>query len=103
MDPHFGRCAYFIFVDTESMEFEVVPNPNISAPGGAGIRSAEFVAQRGADTVVTGQVGPKAEYVLHAAKVKIITLDGGTVREAVEAFRNHVSSGGLRSPHSLEK
>ena len=91
MAPHFGRCAYFIFVDSASMEFEAVPNPNISARGGAGVGSSEIVAQRGAHTVVAKQVGPKAEQVLHAAGIKIITVDGGTVREAVEAFKNRLS------------
>jgi predicted Fe-Mo cluster-binding NifX family protein len=98
MDPHFGRCVYFIFLDPKSMEFEAEPNPNVSAPGGAGIRSAEFVAQRGVHTVVTGQVGPKAERVLYAANVRIIAVDGGTVREAVEVFKNRSSVGGFHSP-----
>ncbi|MBN2428070.1 MAG: NifB/NifX family molybdenum-iron cluster-binding protein [Deltaproteobacteria bacterium] len=103
IEPHFGRCAYFIFVEPESMEFEAVPNPNVSARGGAGVRSSEIMAQHGVHTVVSVQVGPKAAQVLHAAGIKIITVEGGTVREALEAFKNRLSSGGDSSSLSLEK
>ena len=36
IDPRFGRAAYFVIVDTETMDFEVKENDNIAAAGGAG-------------------------------------------------------------------
>jgi predicted Fe-Mo cluster-binding NifX family protein len=85
--PVFGRCSTYIFVDTETMEFEAVPNPAMSAPGGAGIQAAQFVVQQGAQAVLTGNVGPNAYNVFQAAGVPIYLLTGGTVREAVEAYK----------------
>lgn len=85
--PVFGRCPYYIFVDTESMEFEAVANPAISAPGGAGIQAAQFVANQGAQVVLTGNVGPNAFNVLQSAGVQVLTVAGGTVKEAVEAYK----------------
>jgi len=85
--PVFGRCPYYIFVDTESMEFEAVANPAISAPGGAGIQAAQFVANQGAKAVLTGNIGPNAFNVLQAAGVQVFTVAGGTVKEAVEAYK----------------
>ena len=38
VDTRFGRCGYFIIVDSESMKFEAVPNTSAGAMGGAGIR-----------------------------------------------------------------
>ncbi len=37
--PVFGRCPTYIFVDSESMQFEAVPNPAMNQGGGAGIQA----------------------------------------------------------------
>jgi predicted Fe-Mo cluster-binding NifX family protein len=92
--PVFGRCPTYIFVDTEaagedgSMAFEAVDNPAIAASGGAGIQAAQFVVERGVQAVVTGNVGPNAFNVLRSASVPIYLFGGGTVRQAVEAYRS---------------
>ena len=85
--PVFGRCPFHVFVDTETMAAEGLPNQAASAAGGAGIQAAQNVVNRGAAAVITGQVGPNAYQVLAAAGVPIYLFGGGTVRQAVEAFR----------------
>jgi predicted Fe-Mo cluster-binding NifX family protein len=87
ISPIFGRCSTYIFVDTETMQFEVVDNPALSAPGGAGIQAAQFVIGRGAQAVLTGNVGPNAFGVFRTADVPVFLLGSGTVRDAVEAFK----------------
>ena len=87
IDPRFGRCAYFIIVDTDDMSFEVFDNESIALGGGAGIQSAQFVASKGAKVIITGNVGPKAFQALSAAGIEVVTGAVGTVREAVEKFR----------------
>lgn len=82
----FGRCSTYILVDTETMQFEAVANPALSASGGAGIQAAQFVAGLGAEAIVTGNVGPNAYGVLRAAGVAVYLNNGGTVRQAVEAY-----------------
>ncbi len=89
--PNFGRCPTYIFVDTETLQFEAVENPAANAAGGAGIRAAQFVVERGAQAVVTGNVGPNASQVFESAGVPVYLFGGGTVREAVEAYK----AGGL--------
>jgi len=87
VDPRFGRCPYFVVVDSESMEFEALSNAASGAMGGAGIKAAEAVASRGAQVVVTGNVGPNAFRSLFAAGIRIVTGASGTVREAVEKYK----------------
>ena len=86
-NPRFGRCPTFIFVETEAMAFEAVPNPAMSASGGAGIQAAQFVVEHGAEAVLTGNVGPNATDVLQAAGVAVYLNSETSVRAAVEAFK----------------
>jgi predicted Fe-Mo cluster-binding NifX family protein len=84
----FGRCPAYVFVDTETMQlFEAVENPAIAASGGAGIQAAQFVIERGAQAVVTGNVGPNAFDVFRSADVSVYLFGGGTVRQAAEAYK----------------
>jgi len=87
VDPRFGRAAWFVIVDTETMNFEPVQNPNVSVGGGAGIQAAQMVAERGVEAVLTGNCGPNAFAALSAANVQIFTGVGGTVRQAVEQYK----------------
>jgi len=87
LDPRFGRCAYLVIVDSETLQFEAVPNLASGATGGAGIQAAQTIANKGVKVLVTGNVGPNAFQALSAAGIDIITGASGTVKEAVEKFR----------------
>ena len=54
IDSRFGRCAYFLIVETDDMSFEVFDNESSALGGGAGIQSAQFVASKGVKAVITG-------------------------------------------------
>jgi predicted Fe-Mo cluster-binding NifX family protein len=87
MDPRFGRCPYFVIVNSETMSFEAIPNASQGAAHGAGIQAAQTVVGRGAQVVLTGNVGPNAFRALSSAGIKIVTGVFGTVREAVERYK----------------
>ena len=88
IDPRFGRCQIFLFVDTETMEFEAVSNPAATSGGGAGTKAAQLVADKGAAAVLTGNVGPNAFTALDAAGVKIHIGLSGSCNDALEKFKN---------------
>jgi predicted Fe-Mo cluster-binding NifX family protein len=88
VSPVFGRCPTYVFVDTETMAYEAVANPAMSQGGGAGIQAAQFVVERGAQAVLSGNLGPNAFDVLQAATVPSYLLSAGTVRQSVEAFKD---------------
>ena len=87
IDPRFGRCAYFVIVNTDDMSFEAFDNEAIALGGGAGIQSSQFVASKGAGAIITGNVGPNAVQTLSAAGIEMFMGQTGSVREAVERYR----------------
>ncbi len=88
LDPRFGRAAGFMVVDSDTLEHTYVPNSqNLALAQGAGIQSAQCVANAGAGAVITGHVGPKAYMALDRGGINVYLQDGGTVREALEAFK----------------
>ncbi len=87
IDPRFGRCSFFIIIDTEDMSFESFNNENLALSGGAGIQSASFVASKEVKAVLTGNCGPKAMQVFSTAGVDVFTGFSGNVKDAVEQFK----------------
>ena len=87
LDPRFGRCAYFLIVDTDTLDFEAVENPNVALGGGAGIQSGQLMAAKSVKFVLTGNCGPNAHATLSAAGIGVIPGCSGTVRDAVERFK----------------
>ncbi|MFO7715732.1 NifB/NifX family molybdenum-iron cluster-binding protein [Desulfosarcina sp.] len=109
IDERFGRCPYFIILETTDMSYEAVENTNADLATSAGIQAASFVASTGAKAVVTGNCGPKAMQVFAATDINIILGQRGVIKDVVEKFkagelspdsRNHVpeKSGAVRSP-----
>ena len=87
VDSRFGRCPYFLIVDSETMEFTVVSNDSSNAAHGAGIQAAQTVANLGVKAVLTGNVGPNAFNVLSAIGIKIVTGASGSVRDVIEKYK----------------
>ncbi len=87
VDSKFGRAQYFVVVDTESFDFELIDNANINGTGGVGVQSGKLMADRGVECVLTGNIGPNASDTLNAAGIKFCLGATGTVRETVEKYR----------------
>lgn len=103
IDPRFGRCQYLLIVDPETMAFEAVANPGPMAAGGAGIQTAQLVASKGAEVVLTGHCGPNAYQALSAGGIKVFTGLSGKIKEAVGKYKSGeltTTSGPTAPPHS---
>lgn len=87
MDQRFGRAASFIIVDTQTMEYEAIDNTAAASSGGAGISAAQMVADKDAEALITGNVGPNALNVLKAAKIEIYKGRAASVKDNVELFK----------------
>ena len=86
VDPRFGRCAYFIIADPETLDFEAISNDAAMASGGAGVRAAQTVAAQNVEAVLTGSVGHNAFPALQDSEIKILAGVSGTVRSAIENY-----------------
>jgi len=88
VDPRFGRAAQFLLIDTESGSFNLIENnQNLNLPQGAGIQTAQKIAEQKAEVVLTGNCGPKAFKTLQAAGVKVITGVSGKIKDALKDYQ----------------
>jgi predicted Fe-Mo cluster-binding NifX family protein len=87
LDPRFGRCAYFLIVNAKDMSFDVFDNQSAGQSSGAGIQSAQFLADKRVTAVITGHVGPNAVRTLSAAGIEVFAQQQGTIKEVVEKFQ----------------
>ena len=87
VDPRFGRCQFFIIVETDTLDFEAVENQSAQFSGGAGIQSGQLMASKGVKAVLTGNVGPNAFQTLQAGGIKIYTGLSGKIRDVIEKYK----------------
>ena len=87
VDPRFGRCSTLLLVEPDDMSFEAIENGNRSLGGGAGIQTAQLVAQKGVKAVLTGNCGPNAHQTLSAAGIDVVVGCIGAVSDVVARFK----------------
>ena len=89
IDQRFARAPFFIFIDSETGEFEAHDNSGpMSAAHGAGPQAASLMADKGVEAVITGHCGPNAFRALSAAGINVVIGANGTVAEALEKFKS---------------
>jgi len=84
----FGRCPYFIIVEVEDQKIkktEVIGNENVDQVGGAGISTAQLMAEKDVNVVITGNVGPRALDVLKQFGIEIYS-GKGVIKEVLQEF-----------------
>ena len=84
-----ARAPYFLLHDTEKGTSEVLENPAAQAQGGAGLKAAQFIADCGADTLLTVRCGENAAEVFKAAEIRIYKATEGTAEENLAALQNN--------------
>jgi len=83
----FGRCPYFLIVDSKTEEFKAIPNQALQSGRGAGVGASQLVASEGAGAVICGNFGPNAFSVLQMSGIKIYPgISGLTIKEAINKY-----------------
>ena len=83
----FGRTPLFVIFDTENGEFEFIDNSAAASQGGAGIKAAQLLADKGAKAVITFRCGENAAAVLKPAEITLYKAVDGTAFDNIEKFR----------------
>jgi predicted Fe-Mo cluster-binding NifX family protein len=84
----FGRCNYFLIVDIQENKvtgFEAIENKTSGQKGSIGVTTAQIVADKGVDSVITGNMGPIALDVMKQFNIHVY-FGEGIVKEAIEDF-----------------
>lgn len=90
IDLRFGRCKNILIIDTETNEFELLDNKlNLQAAQGAGIQTAQNVAEAKVTVLISGHCGPNAFKALNAADITIYNVEGGTVKDVLVKLKEN--------------
>lgn len=75
IDRSFGRCAWFIIVDTASGGMEFIPNTNRDMEEHAGKAAVELVATRNVEMIVSGEFGLKIKPLLDSMHIQMVVIE----------------------------
>ena len=84
--PSFGRAPYYLLYNATTGESEFLDNAAAASQGGAGIRAAQVIADRGAHVLISERCGENAAEVLGKAEVMIFRSVPGSARENIDAY-----------------
>ena len=84
----FGRCPYFIIAEIKNQKIEkteAIKNESIDQTSGAGVSTAQLVAEKDVNAVITGNVGPRASGVLKQFNIGVY-FGRGIIKNVLQEF-----------------
>ncbi len=84
VSPQFGRCPFFLIVDSETMKYQAIDNPGAAASGAAGPAAVNELVNNNVEAVLAGEFGPKAQHALDLAGVRAIIASGPAQQAVAE-------------------
>lgn len=90
--PHFGHCEEFVIYDTNSKSLRSIKNPGHQPgflPG--------FLKQEGAELVIAGGMGERAQDLFTEQGIQLIVGVSGNVKDVIARYEK----GELKSSHEV--
>jgi len=84
----FGRCPYFIVAEIKNDKIEkteAIKNESTEQMSGAGISTAQLMAEKNVNVVITVNIGPRALDVLDQFNIEIYSGQG-VVKDVLQEF-----------------
>jgi len=97
IDPRLGRCQYFLIVDTDNNDLEVIDNQKYARGCSAGVKTARQIIAQKVNAVITGKCGPKAMQEFLTAGIDVYTGQAGTVKSVIDNHQNGKLTGAARA------
>ncbi len=92
---HFGHCEGFMFFDTDNKQ--IIKSETIANPGHRPGFLPNFLADHGANVIISGGMGGGAVEIFNERNVEVVVGASGEARAAVEAYLQ----GSLKSTGSV--
>jgi len=87
VSPVFGRCPYFLIIETENKKFKAIPNSSSQPGRGAGVAGSQMIVSEGIEAVLCGNFGPNAFSVLQMSGIKIYSVTlGFTAADVLDKY-----------------
>lgn len=90
VDERFGRAPFFIIIDSDTKEFEIIENEAKDEATGAGLKAVKNLLKYEIDTIIAGEIGPKAGELIYNLEIPTFKFkDLEKVDEIVNAFNEN--------------
>lgn len=85
----FGHAPYFLVVDSETLDYDVIVNEFIDAEG-AGMKVADAIVSLKVDAVIAGGIGSHGYNILTKAGIRVSYDEEGTVEECINDLKRRI-------------
>ena len=90
VDERFGRAPFFIIIDSDTKEFEIIENEAKDEATGAGLKAVKNLLKYEIDIIIAGEIGPKAGELIYDLEIPTFKFkDLEKVDEIVNAFNEN--------------
>ena len=89
-DRRFGRAAYFILINTETNDYEIIENEAKDEATGAGLKAMRTLGNLGVNEIIAGEIGPKAAVLINEFEIPVYIMgDLKTIDEILKNYKNN--------------
>ena len=88
MSPHFGHCEQFAFFDVDEQKKEITSKEFIASPEHQPGLLPVWLAQKGAEVVIAGGMGPRAVDLMHQNGINVVL--GATESDPEQAVLSYL-------------
>ncbi len=86
-DRRFGRAAYFILINPETDNYEIIENEAKDEATGAGLKAVKTLVNLGVNEIIAGEIGPKAAVLINEFEIPVYKM--GELTKVSEILKNY--------------